>query len=682
MSSPAAHADDPASGWPTWWTAASAKLLYGARLAGAVSLALFIAFWLELDNPSWAGTSAAIVCQPVLGASLRKGFFRMIGTVVGATMSVVLTGIFPQNRVGFLVGMALWAAACSFGNTITRNFAAYGFALAGYTLVIIAGDSISAPDEVFHLAVTRASEIIIGIACAMAVTGLSDLGRSGATLASSVDALGREIHDRFAALLRDPAGQLAEGPATRRALIARVAALDPLVDQAIGEEPELRHRVRILREAVAGLFAALSGWRIAESHLVHLPAGEAERGASRIAARLPASWRSPPVAPGDGTTRSGTDAATGAELAADRLQDLAAARVLMEDRDRDGVSQRLLSDAAAKLALGLGSAANGLALLRDPAVARDPLHAPGFVVPDYLPALVNAIRTFLAICAGILFWVLTEWPSGLGAITFLSVTVLLLAPQQEHAPRAALGFGIGTILAAIIAAVVDFALLPNHEGFLALALILSAVLVPLAALSTLPALAPYLVAATMNFVPLVGPTNEISFNTLAFYNSALGICGGCLAGALALVLIPPVPQPIRADRLLEITLREMRRMAAGRTTPTPGAWQHRVYARLIAVPPGVDPVYGSRLVAALSIGLQVLELRRLAGEGPLGDRLRAALACLAARDVDGMLAGLDAVDRHVRAAADGAPDLAIPTAIQVIRDVVRQHRHEFEEGEG
>ena len=656
------------------------KLLYGLRLAGAVSLALFIAFWLELDNPSWAGTSAAIVCQPVLGASLRKGFFRMIGTVVGATMSVVLTGLFPQNRIGFLVGMALWAAACSFGNTITRNFAAYGIALAGYTLAIIAGDSISAPDEVFHLAITRASEIIIGIACAMAVTGLSDLGRSGATLASAVDALGREIHDRFAALMRDPAGQLAQGPAMRRALIARVAALDPVVDQAIGEEPELRHRVRILREAVAGLFAALSGWRIAESHLVHLPAAGAAGQARRVAARLPAWWRSPAVSRGAET--EGSDATTGADLAADRLQDLAAARALVAGRDDDGVSQRLLSDAAAKLALGLGSAANGLALLRDPAVARDPLHAPGFVVADYLPALVNAIRTFLAIGAGILFWVLTEWPSGLGAITFLAVTVLLLAPQQENAPRAALGFGIGTILAAVVAAVVNFALLPNHEGFVALALILSAVLVPLAALSTVPALAPFLVAATMNFVPLVGPTNEISFNTLGFYNSALGICGGCLAGALALVLIPPVPPPIRADRLLEITLREMRRMAAGRSTPTPGAWQHRVYARLIAMPPGVDPVYGSRLVAALSIGLQMLELRSLAGEGPRGDRLRAALARLAARDVDGMLAGLDEVLRDVRATAEGAPDLGIPTAIQVVRDVVRQHRHEFEGDEG
>ena len=49
--------------------AASPPLLYALRLWASVCLALYIAFWLQLDNPFWAGTSAAIVCQPQLGAS-------------------------------------------------------------------------------------------------------------------------------------------------------------------------------------------------------------------------------------------------------------------------------------------------------------------------------------------------------------------------------------------------------------------------------------------------------------------------------------------------------------------------------------------------------------------------------------------------------------------------------------
>src|SRR5262245_15432627 len=99
-----------------WWAAALANaaqvagrpLVVGLRLWAAVCLALFVALWLELDSAYWAGASAGLMCQPHLGASLRKGWFRMIGTLVGAIAIVVLTAWFPQNRFGFLFGLALW----------------------------------------------------------------------------------------------------------------------------------------------------------------------------------------------------------------------------------------------------------------------------------------------------------------------------------------------------------------------------------------------------------------------------------------------------------------------------------------------------------------------------------------------------------------------------------------------
>ena len=62
--------------------AAAQPLLHGVRLAAAVSLALFVAFYLQLDTPSWAGTTAAIVCQPVVGSAILKGAFRLVGTAV------------------------------------------------------------------------------------------------------------------------------------------------------------------------------------------------------------------------------------------------------------------------------------------------------------------------------------------------------------------------------------------------------------------------------------------------------------------------------------------------------------------------------------------------------------------------------------------------------------------------
>jgi uncharacterized membrane protein YccC len=144
-------------------TATREPFLFGVRLWASICLALFVAFWLELDNPFWAGASAAAVCQPQLGASLRKGWYRMIGTVVGATAIVVLTAWFPQDRIGFLGLLALWVGVCAFAATVLRNFASYSAALAGYTAAIIAADNLGATggasSDVFMVAVTRASVI-------------------------------------------------------------------------------------------------------------------------------------------------------------------------------------------------------------------------------------------------------------------------------------------------------------------------------------------------------------------------------------------------------------------------------------------------------------------------------------------------------------------------------------------
>src|ERR1700720_592004 len=149
--------------------AASPPLLFAVRLWASVCLALFVAFWLELDNPFWAGTSAAVVCQPQLGASLRKGWFRMIGTLVGATMIVVLTAWFPQDRIGFLGLLAVWGGICAFTATLLRNFASYGAALAGYTAAIIAADTLGATGgaspDVFMLGGWGSSEICMGMVC-------------------------------------------------------------------------------------------------------------------------------------------------------------------------------------------------------------------------------------------------------------------------------------------------------------------------------------------------------------------------------------------------------------------------------------------------------------------------------------------------------------------------------------
>src|ERR1700754_682005 len=335
-------------------------LLFGLRLWAAVCLALFVAFWLELDDPFWAGTSAGIVCQLQLGASLRKGWFRMIGTVVGATTIVVLTACFPQDRIAFLLLLALWCGLCAFAATAFRNIASYSAALAGYTAAIIAADNLGATggasSDVFLLAVTRASEICIGIACAGIVLAGTDLGGGQRRLAASFASLAAEITSRFSRMLTLAGPQLADTQAERRDFVQRIVALEPLVDQTLGESSHLRYHASILQTAVYGLFRALDGWRGVATHLAHLPENLERERAEVILRSIPAELRSL-RAPGS-LDRWMVDPMTLRRVCEEAVQTLTALPA-------DTPSLRLLADESARVLAGMLHVLDGIALLVD-----------------------------------------------------------------------------------------------------------------------------------------------------------------------------------------------------------------------------------------------------------------------------------------------------------------------------
>jgi hypothetical protein len=254
-------------------------LLFGIRLWASVCLALYVAFYLELNDAFWAGISAGVVCQPQLGSSLRKGWFRMVGTVVGGIAIVTLTALWPQDRLMFLLGLALWGSASAFAATQLRNFAGYAAALAGYTAAIIAGDQLGATGglngHAFTLAVSRVSEICIGIVSAGIVLAITDLGGARRRLAELMADLVAGIMRGYTHTLAMPAQDFPKTQPVRRDFVRRIIALDPIIDQTIGESSQIRYHTPVLQQAVDGLFSAMSAWRAAANHLVRLPSDPA-----------------------------------------------------------------------------------------------------------------------------------------------------------------------------------------------------------------------------------------------------------------------------------------------------------------------------------------------------------------------------------------------------------------------
>ncbi len=132
----------------------------------AMCLALSIAYALDLDEPYWAMTSAAVVSFPTVGGVISKSFGRIAGSLLGACAALLLAG-HTLNEPGCFcsVSPAGWrsARACA----LFTNNVAYAFQLAGYTCAIIAFPVINISDsyELWVIAQSRVCEVIVGILC-------------------------------------------------------------------------------------------------------------------------------------------------------------------------------------------------------------------------------------------------------------------------------------------------------------------------------------------------------------------------------------------------------------------------------------------------------------------------------------------------------------------------------------
>ena len=539
----------------------SPAVAYGLRLWTAVCLALYVAFWLELDNAYWAGLVAAIVFQPRLGASLRKAMFYVVGTSIGAVAIVGLTACFPQDRVGFFVGLALWCGACGFVATLLRNFAAFAAALAGFTATIIAGAELGssggASEAVFMLAITRVSEVCIGIVSATIVLSWTDFGAARRRLAADLAAISAEVAGDIAGEFSCAGRDLPSTDSLRRDIVGRVVALDPRIDEAIGESSSLRLHASILQEAVGGLFAALSGWRTAAAQLEQLPVDLRRLGAEAIQGA---------IRPGLGSTE-----ATGWIAGPSRVRRTLSTMVrALTAQQCETPSLRLLADRTAEALIGIRRATESLVLLEDPPNAPLDARTARFHVADWLPCFVNAARIFITIAAVELFWVATAWPTGAQAITFAGIYVFLLTLQGDRARSTATDFLIGVCLAISVAAIVKFAVLPQLDSFGGLSVVIGAVLVPAGALIASNWRPAIFVFVTLFIEPLIAPENQMTYDTQQFYNLALAMVVGLGSATLAFYLLPPLSPTFRTGRLLALTLRDLRRL-----TKRPAAWTEK-----------------------------------------------------------------------------------------------------------
>src|SRR5262249_34566941 len=231
----------------------------------------YIAFWAGLDDPRWSFLTVYIVSQPDSGLVLAKSFYRILGTIAGVLVVIALVFGLAQYGELFMVVLVVWICLCNFAARAVRNFASYGFQLAGYTVAIVGISAALNPSGAYPLLVARFTEIVLGIICAALVSRLILVRELSPKLVELVRALTRRA-DGFATVLLDPDADRRRVAAERNELAKAYLDVQEMQRSAYFESAEARvldQPLRRLTQAAVELCAMAE--TAARHHLGSLP---------------------------------------------------------------------------------------------------------------------------------------------------------------------------------------------------------------------------------------------------------------------------------------------------------------------------------------------------------------------------------------------------------------------------
>lgn len=529
----------------------------------AAILALYIAYFLQLESPYSAATTVLIVASPIHGMVLTKSIYRFLGTILGAAASVALMACFAQAPELFLLGTAIWVGVFTAASTLMRRFRAYGAVLAGYTITLVAFGAVDNPLQVFDLAMARIAVVSIGVACSALVTIVLAGNTASRDLSPKLAAVLQNLAD-VVRLAMSPASD-PEVAASRSSVARHIQALDTALYAAAAESAEIGARSGYMRGAVAASFGVLSSVSSLRAACQRVQSREIEKLSEDATGLF------------DRLARDGTSPTLSDDIRALRRQGEAAEDELNAQQDLNlMIAFNRLDDLLGHLA----ALTENLLAFDDKAAKRSDIRLPHH--RDLPAALTNGLRAMFSVLAISVFWIYTAWPNGsqvFGAM--VPICALLGASDRQQADS--LDFLYGILLATCGGLICGYVLLPQVSGFPLMVLVVSPFVLIGVYGTTRPKTASIAVGFLVYFFTLIGLRNPMQFDLASYLNTAFANIIGiaCLLPAFRLVFPQNHRQAARhlARRLAE----SLAQLAARPQSDRLLQWEYRTHDRLVSI---------------------------------------------------------------------------------------------------
>jgi uncharacterized membrane protein YccC len=494
---------------PAWLDHLTAVgLTFAIKTFAASLLALYIAFWAGLDDPKWAFLTVFVVSQLDSGLVLAKSFYRILGTVAGILVSIALVFSLAQYGELFVAALAVWICFCNFAARAVRNFASYGFQLAGYTVAIVGIPAALNPAGAYPLVVARFTEILLGIICAALVSRLILLRALAPKLIEQVRTLARRA-ESFATALLAPDADREHVNAERTELTKAYLDVQAMQHSTHFESAEARvldQPLRRLTQAAVELCAA------------------AETAASHRSGRLLGLEQ---------ITSRGIEVSH-ANDAATENGPIVSARVRAADEGD-------LTLARSRLRASREAFDRGEVLPESNIAYRS--------WSDPVPAVLIGIRSALAVGITSAFWFATAWPHGLIAVV-VAANVCSLVASLEHPDKVSKAAAATVVIAAVPVFATQFYLMPLAVDFPSMAVALAPLLLTCGLIMADPRIGPLgsLIAIYFTFASNID--NVMTYDAVGFLNSSLAVLVGMVVAVVLFATFFPENSVLAGHRFL------------------------------------------------------------------------------------------------------------------------------------